>query len=305
MSTVEVAGESVTVIGVRFRRAGRLYYFDPLDIRFRVREYAIVETPRGLAAARVVVAPVEVPSGDLHSPLKPVVRRATEADLDRLATFRAQEPEAEETFQQKIEVYGLPIQPVRAEYSFDGGTLTLHFSSAEARIDLTELVQDLAVTFKTRVELRRVGPRERARLRSGLGRCGCELCCATFLTGLDTVTLRMAKDQSLPLNPDKISGVCGRLLCCLQYEHGTYLMPDVPPQEEAADGEGGTSPRCETCGVGERHDLLGEPVVPADETAEAPPDEGDVVATSTPKAAERKAGASRRRRRRRRRRSGA
>ncbi len=261
MSAVDAPPNDATVIGVRFRRAGRLYYFDPLDIQFRVNEYAIVDTPRGQSAARVVLERTQVARNELRGGLKPVVRKASADDLSRMAAFRDEEPQAERVFAEKIAASRLPMQPVKAEYSFDGGTLTLHFSSTASRVDFSTLAQDLAATFRTRVELRRVGPRERARLRTGLGRCGRELCCATFLTELDTVTLRMPKDQNLPLNPDKISGVCGRLLCCLQYEHEGYLADKLAAEQENGGGCA-TEGKCGTCGVHDLRAELGQPVAP-------------------------------------------
>ncbi len=248
MSTavVDAPADMVTVIGVRFRRAGRLYYFDPGDVPLRLNEFAIVDTPRGAAAARVVIAPTQVAERELRGALKPIKRRATPDDLAHMVEFQDQEAETERIFQETVEAFKLPIQPVKAEYSFDGGTLTLYFSSAEAKVDLNDLARDLATIFRTRVELRQVGPRERARLLEGMGRRGRELCCATFLTELDTVTLRMAKDQNLPLNPDKISGVCGRLLCCLQYEHEGYLDEKLAQEEASGGGGCATGGTCES-----------------------------------------------------------
>ena len=255
----DALADMVTVIGVRFRRAGRLYYFAPGDVSLQINDFAIVDTPRGAAAARVVIAPTQVAERDLRGPLKAIERRATPDDLARMAEFRGQEAGTERVFQEKVEAFKLPIQPVKAEYSFDGGTLTLHFSSTEAKVDLNDLARDLATTFRTRVELRQVGPRERARLLEGMGRCGRELCCATFLTELDTVTLRMAKDQNLPLNPDKISGVCGRLLCCLQYEHEGYLDEKLAEEEASGGGVCATTGACDSCGVHDLKDVLGHP----------------------------------------------
>ncbi|MBM4436772.1 MAG: hypothetical protein FJ029_05965 [Actinobacteria bacterium] len=287
MSAVSIDAPAATValIGVRFRRAGRLYYFDPLTIPFRLNEYAIVETPRGLAAARVVIEPMRVASADLHGPLKPVIRKASSDDLVQMAAFHDQEPAAERVFAEKIRAFQLPIQPVKAEYNFDGTTLTLHFATTHAQLDFTALVTDLATTFRTRVELRQVGPRERARIRTGMGRCGRELCCATFLTELDTVTLRMAKDQNLPLNPNKISGVCGRLLCCLQYEHEGYVADKMAREGELGGGGCATSGKCESCGVHDLKAALGQPVAPGyGPAADAPPTSpsGEEASTAAP-----------------------
>ena len=263
-------------IGVRFRRAGRLYYYDPGDAELAVGDYAIVETPRGLTAARVVMPATEVHLDDLRGELKPIVRQATDDDLVSMTNYRTEEVEAERTFARAIMEKRLPMQAVKAEYTFDGATLTLHFSSREARLELGDLVAEMASRFRTRVELRQVGPRERAAMRTGMGRCGRELCCATFLSELDTVSLRMAKDQNLPLNPDKISGACGRLLCCLQYEHAGYVEDKLAAEQAQGGGGCATSGACDSCGVHELKDVLGQPVAPGHEPEppqEAPPPE--------------------------------
>ncbi len=287
---------AVQVAGVRFRRAGRLYYYNPGGADLRAGDYAIVETPRGLTAARVVMAPTAVDPADLHGEVTPIVRQATDDDLDSMTNYRDQEVEAERVFSQAITERRLPMQAVKAEYTFDGATLTLHFSSKEAKLDLTELVAAMAAQFHTRVMLRQVGPRERAALRSGLGRCGRELCCATFLSELDTVSLRMAKDQNLPLNPDKISGVCGRLLCCLQYEHDGYVEDKLAAAKANGGGSCATSGACGACGVHELKDALGQPVAPGYEQPDARTAEDGQEAASHPslphgKDADRAAGA--------------
>ena len=179
-----------------------------------------------------------------------------------MTNYREQEVEAEHAFAAAIMANRLPMQAVKAEYTFDGATLTLHFSSREARLELGDLVAEMAARFRTRVELRQVGPRERAAMRTGMGRCGRELCCATFLSELDTVSLRMARDQNLPLNPDKISGACGRLLCCLQYEHDGYVEDKLAAEQTQGGGGCATSGGCDTCGVHELKDVLGQAVAP-------------------------------------------
>ena len=266
MTVTDLPTETVRAIGVRFRRAGRLYYYDPGDSDFAVGEYAIVETPRGLTATRVVMAPTEIDPADLRGDLVPVERPATESDMSSMAVYRDEEAKAEQEFSNAITSRNLPMQAVKAEYTFDGATLTLHFSSKEAKLDLADMVSELASKLRTRVQLRQVGPRERAAMRSGMGRCGRDLCCATFLSELDTVSRRMAKDQNLPLNPDKISGVCGRLLCCLQYEHDGYVQDKL--DEERAGGGGGcaTSGKCESCGVHDLKNVLGQAVAPGYES---------------------------------------
>ena len=276
MVAADAPARAASAIGVRFRRAGRLYYYDPGDADLTVGDYAIVDTPRGLTAARVVMPPTEVNLDDLRGELKPIVRQATDDDLVSMTNYRKEEVEAERAFAKAIMTSRLPMQAVKAEYTFDGATLTLHFSSREARLELGDLVAEMAARFRTRVELRQVGPRERAAMRTGMGRCGRELCCATFLSELDTVSLRMAKDQNLPLNPDKISGACGRLLCCLQYEHAGYVEDKLA--EEQAQGGGGcaTSGACDSCGVHDLKDVLGQAVAPGyepDPTPETPESE--------------------------------
>ena len=257
-------------IGVRFRRAGRLYYYDPGDAEVAVGDYTIVETPRGQTAARVVMPATEIEPDDLRGELKPIVRRATDDDLLSMTNYREQEVEAERAFVAAIMANRLPMQAVKAEYTFDGATLTLHFSSREARLELGDLVAEMATRFRTRVELRQVGPRERAAMRTGMGRCGRELCCATFLSELDTVSLRMAKDQNLPLNPDKISGACGRLLCCLQYEHDGYVQDKLAAEQAQGGGGCATSGKCDSCGVHELKDVLGQAVAPGHEPEPQP-----------------------------------
>ena len=262
MVAADAPARTTRAIGVRFRRAGRLYYYDPDDAEVVVGDYVIVETPRGLTAARVVMPATELDPDDLRGDLKPIVRLATDDDLRSMTNYREQELDAERAFAKAIMNNRLPMQAVKAEYTFDGATLTLHFSSREAKLELGDLVAEMAARFRTRVELRQVGPRERAAMRTGMGRCGRELCCATFLSELDTVSLRMAKDQNLPLNPDKISGACGRLLCCLQYEHAGYVEDKIAAEQAQGGGGCATSGKCDTCGVHELKDVLGQAVAP-------------------------------------------
>jgi len=210
------------VVGVRFRRAGRIYYFDPAGFEdLKVGDYVIVETAAGREIGEVVIAPKEVPEGEVVSQLKPIQRRAELWDLLQREKFRRREGEALQKCREKIAEYGLPMKVVKAEYNFDGSRLVFFFT-AEQRIDFRELVRDLARTFKTRVELHQVGVRDEAKLIGGLGRCGRPLCCTTFLTEFTPISIKMAKEQDLSLNPAEISGLCGRLLCCLSYEEEYY-----------------------------------------------------------------------------------
>jgi cell fate regulator YaaT (PSP1 superfamily) len=230
------------VVGVRFKRAGKIYYFDPSGIELHARDWVIVETSRGKEAGWVVVSPVQVEEGELDEPLKPVVRRAQTSELKRMDRFRAREREAIATCTERIVQLNLPMKLVGCEYCFDGSRLTFFFTS-EARVDFRELVRDLAATFRARVELRQVGVRDEARLIDGVGPCGRHLCCAAFLTDFANVSIKMAKDQDLPLNPLKISGMCGRLMCCLSYEHDDYCqtkarMPHLNEKVETPNGVG-------------------------------------------------------------------
>lgn len=210
------------VVGVRFKDSGKTYHFDPQQIPLNSGDWAIVETVRGPELGRVAVVPSDVTDDQLFGELKPVLRRATQADLDNLLNLQQYEPEALQICAEKIAEHKLPMNLVKAEYNFDGSRLTFFFT-ADKRVDFRALVRDLARTFRTRIELRQVGPRDEAKLLGGIGPCGRLLCCSTFLPDFARVSIKMAKDQDLPLNPSKISGVCGRLLCCLSYEHEQYL----------------------------------------------------------------------------------
>ena len=210
------------VVGVRFRRTGRIYYFDPAGFEdLKVGDYVIVETASGREMGKVIIAPKEVSEGEVVSQLKPIQRRAEPWDLLQREGFRRREGEALQKCMEKIAEYDLPMKVVKAEYNFDGSRLVFFFT-AEQRIDFRELVRDLARTFKTRVELHQVGVRDEVKLIGGLGRCGRPLCCTTFLTEFIPISIKMAKEQDLSLNPTEISGVCGRLLCCLSYEEEYY-----------------------------------------------------------------------------------
>lgn len=231
-----------TVVGVRFKDSGKTYHFDPQEVRLAVGDWAIVETVRGPELGRIAVPPAEIPTDDLLGELKPVLRRATQTDLDHLAHLQQYLDEALVICAERVVEHKLPMQLVKAEYNFDGSRLTFFFTS-DKRVDFRGLVRDLARTFHTRIELRQVGPRDEAKLLGGIGPCGRPLCCSTFLPDFARVSIKMAKDQDLPLNPVKISGVCGRLLCCLSYEHEQYLeikeeLPQRGAWVQTAEGPG-------------------------------------------------------------------
>ena len=211
------------VVGVRFRPAGRIYYYGAQNFpTLKTGQYVIVETARGKEAARVVIAPKQVEVNESSEPQKSVERLAEEDDLRQLLNYKAKERDALQKCHQKIEQHQLPMKLVEAEYVYDGSRLTFYFV-AEERVDFRTLVRDLASTFHTRIELRQIGARDHAKHLGGLGPCGKTLCCSSWLTDFGAVSIKMAKEQSLPLNPAKISGVCGRLMCCLAYENDQYI----------------------------------------------------------------------------------
>ena len=209
------------IVGVRFRKSGRIYHFDPAGMEVKLGDNLVVETANGLGLGRAVVFTTTEAAGELAGPLKPVVRLATTEDIDRAARLCAKEKEALDETGRLVDKLGLPMKLITSEYNLDSSHLTIFFS-AEGRIDFRELVRDLSHNLKVRVELRQVGPRDETKLLGGFGRCGREHCCATFLDEFSPVSIKMAKVQDLPLNPMKISGVCGRLLCCLGYECEQY-----------------------------------------------------------------------------------
>jgi len=212
------------VIGVRFNPATKVYYFDPTGFEdLAVSEYVVVETARGEEAGMVVIAPREVSDREIVGRLKSVKRKASALDLMQIAYYRYKEQDALIRCQEKVRDHNLPMKMVRAEYNYDGSRLVFFFT-AEKRVDFRRLVQDLARSFKARIELRQVGVRDEAKLMGGLGRCGQSLCCTTWLTEFSPVSIKMAKQQDLPLSPMEISGVCGRLLCCLAYENEHYAQ---------------------------------------------------------------------------------
>lgn len=220
-----------TVIGVRFRADGKMYYFDPGEHEIKEGDSVIVDTAQGMEFADVVMGPKQIPDEQLVSPLKNVLRLATNIDIELRNTNRAKEKDAYATCVEKIEKHNLDMKLVDVEYAFNGSKIVFFFT-ADGRIDFRELVKDLAAAFKTRIELRQIGVRDEAKMLGGLGSCGRPICCKAFLDEFQPVSIRMAKEQNLSLSPTKISGLCGRLMCCLKYEQDTYehvhkLMPKV------------------------------------------------------------------------------
>lgn len=211
----------ICVIGVRFKKAGKIYYFDPDNLDIEVGQHAIVETVRGIELGEVAVAPRMVPDEEIVQPLKKVLRIATDDDLDQVHDNTLREQEAYEFAQERIHALGLEMKLVEIEYTFDKNKLVFYFT-ADKRIDFRELVKDLAAKFRTRIELRQIGVRDEAKMLGGLGVCGQALCCTTWMGDFAPVSIRHAKDQDLSMNPNKISGVCGRLKCCLRFEADAY-----------------------------------------------------------------------------------
>ena len=210
-----------TVVGIRFKKACKIYYFDPAETGVVKGDNAIVETARGVEYGQVVIGPREVEEKSIVMPLKAVIRKATPEDDFKLAENKVREKEAFNICLHKIKNHDLPMRLIDVEFTFDVNKIIFYFT-ADGRIDFRELVKDLASVFRTRIELRQIGVRDEAKMLGGIGGCGRPLCCATFLGDFEPVSIRMAKDQSLSLNPTKISGICGRLMCCLKYENHMY-----------------------------------------------------------------------------------
>ncbi|MBQ7337007.1 MAG: stage 0 sporulation family protein [Clostridia bacterium] len=244
-SQAEEPGEDETpveIVGIRFRRTGKVYFFDPGVLKLRAGSYAVVETARGLEYGEVYRGNTTVPQKQIVPPLRPVIRAATKEDTRHFEENKAREAEAFRICQEKIASHGLDMKLVEAEYTFDNTKLLFYFTSA-GRVDFRELVKDLAGVFRTRIELRQIGIRDEAKLLGGLGTCGRPLCCASFLSDFVQVSIKMAKEQSLSLNSTKISGCCGRLMCCLRYESDTYeeeirRTPTVGSLLQTPDGQG-------------------------------------------------------------------
>ena len=211
----------VKVIGVRFRNAGKIYYFDPLDLDIEVGQNVIVETARGIEYGHVLIAPREVDDSKVIQPLKAVIRLATPEDDEIERRNKEKEKDAFKICLEKIAKHKLQMKLIDAEYTFDNNKVLFYFT-ADGRIDFRELVKDLASVFRTRIELRQIGVRDETKIRGGIGICGRPLCCHTYLSEFAPVSIKMAKEQNLSLNPTKISGVCGRLMCCLTNEEETY-----------------------------------------------------------------------------------
>jgi cell fate regulator YaaT (PSP1 superfamily) len=219
------------VVGVRFKKAGKIYYFDPGDLPISNGDYVIVETVRGIEFGKVVVAKKQVDEKDIVLPLKKVIRMADQKDKLVVEENKQAAEEAYDICLKKVEEHGLEMKLVDVEYTFDRNKIIFYFT-ADGRVDFRELVKDLAAIFRTRIELRQIGVRDEAKMLGGIGPCGRMLCCSTFLGDFDPVSIKMAKDQNLSLNPTKISGLCGRLMCCLKYENDEYetakeQLPDL------------------------------------------------------------------------------
>lgn len=231
-----------TVIGVRFRPAGKVYYFDPDDMEYTQGQHVIVETARGVEYGEVIIPNKEVTDKKIVKPLKKVIRLVTEEDEAIAADNKEKEIEAFQICKEKIEKHKLDMKLVDVEYTFDKNKILFYFTSDD-RVDFRELVKDLASVFRTRIELRQIGVRDETKMSGGIGICGRGLCCNTFLSEFQPVSIKMAKEQNLSLNPTKISGICGRLMCCLKYEEESYKeikdrLPEVGDMVMTPEGEG-------------------------------------------------------------------
>lgn len=232
----------ITVVGVRFKKAGKIYYFDPDHLDIQKGDNVIVETARGIEFGHVVIGKREVAEEDIVSPLKKVLRIATSEDVAVHQDNKEKNCDTFKICEEKIKAHALEMKLIDVEYTFDNNKVIFYFT-ADGRIDFRELVKDLAAVFKTRIELRQIGVRDEAKMVNGIGPCGIGLCCANWLGDFAPVSIKMAKDQNLSLNPTKISGICGRLMCCLKYEHDTYLslrkgMPNKGDRIMTVDGPG-------------------------------------------------------------------
>lgn len=228
------------IIGVRFRSAGKIYFFDPLDFEVKRNDHVIVETARGIEYGTVVGDIREVDDSEVTQPLKPVLRIATKKDDEQEQKNKEKEKDAFKICLEKIHARGLEMKLIDAEYTFDNNKILFYFT-ADGRIDFRELVKDLAGVFRTRIELRQIGVRDETKIRGGIGVCGRPVCCNTYLSDFIPVSIKMAKEQNLSLNPTKISGVCGRLMCCLKHEEETYedlnrRLPGVGDYVTTPDG---------------------------------------------------------------------
>lgn len=230
------------VVGIRFKEVGKIYYFDPLDIKFNKGDHAIVETVRGIECGEVAMENREIDDEEIIKPLKPIIRLATAEDIKTVETNRIKEKEAFEVCLKKIAAHKLDMKLVDVEYTFDGSKVLFYFTS-DGRVDFRELVKDLASVFRIRIELRQIGVRDESKMKGGLGICGRPFCCNSFLGDFQPVSIKMAKEQGLSLNPTKISGTCGRLMCCLKYEQNAYehllhVTPKVGAIVDTPQGKG-------------------------------------------------------------------
>lgn len=230
----------VKIVGIRFRPVGKIYYFDPTNIEFKLGEHVIVETIRGIEYGTIAIANKEIEDNILKNPLKPIIRKATEEDDKKKQSNEEKEKSAFDICKEKIAKHELPMKLLDCEYTFDRAKLLFYFA-AENRIDFRELVKDLASVFRTRIELRQVGVRDEAKILGGFGPCGREFCCASNLSEFSTVSIKMVKEQGLSLNPTKISGTCGRLMCCLKNEEEAYEelnqnLPNIGDKVTTNDG---------------------------------------------------------------------
>lgn len=239
--------ETVEIVGVSFREAGKIYYFSPEDFKLSVGERVIVETARGVEMGTVKVANKRIAKGEIVSPLKPVTRPATPEDMEKDAKNHRAEIDAGVICKKKIAAHGLEMSLVDVEYTFDNAKLIFYFT-CESRVDFRELVKDLASTFRTRIELRQIGIRDEAKMMGGLGICGRKFCCSSFLQDFVQVSIKMAKEQNFSLNSAKVSGACGRLMCCLRYEHEVYeeAIKETPPVGSVVSTKDGQGVICET-----------------------------------------------------------
>ena len=232
----------IKVIGVRFKKAGKIYYFSPADLKIEKGNYVIVETARGIEFGECVVGIKEIKEEEIVSPLKNVIRIADEKDINKHKENKDKEEKALDICLKKIQEHKLDMKLIDVEYTFDNNKVIFYFT-ADGRVDFRELVKDLATIFKTRIELRQIGVRDEAKMIGGLGPCGRPMCCSTFLGDFASVSIKMAKEQNLSLNPTKISGICGRLMCCLNYEQSTYedirkRLPKVGAIVKTGNGTG-------------------------------------------------------------------
>ncbi|UOQ91337.1 stage 0 sporulation family protein [Halobacillus shinanisalinarum] len=232
----------IEVVGVRFKQAGKIYYFDPGDLTMTTEDYVIVETVRGIEFGKIVIANRSVDEEDIVLPLKKVIRIADEKDKVTVDENHENSAEAYRVCEKKIREHKLDMNLVEVEYTFDRKKVIFYFT-ADGRVDFRTLVKDLASVFKTRIELRQIGVRDEAKMLGGIGPCGRMLCCSTFLGDFEPVSIKMAKDQNLSLNPAKISGLCGRLMCCLKYENDDYEaakkeLPDIGRSIATSFGKG-------------------------------------------------------------------